>query len=441
MKKSLYISHSKRGGIHYYLDASARYRCIFPCEYNEEGHTKHCIHFNQIDHIDLSNYQTVIFHRPSISLKLKKTLKNLKRLNIKAVVDFDDLLFAPQYALQNPTYLSGNMSGSYAKRAINKYYKALMLFEFVQTSTEPLTEHVKAIHPNCSVETHYNMIPNRWTELAPHIPANERFNNKIIRYFPGTSHHTTNFKSAIRTLKLILNTNKDIKLEIIGDLHIPENTFPKIQFNQLPYVLYEELPKLIANSWITISPLEDNEFNRCKSALKFWESACFGVPVISNKNPDMQRLECSALLLSNNHEDWLSYINQLKNLDNYIKISEIAYKNAEQCIYLDEKNIKTDNSTINLIMSAKFGPTWPSIKYNPTHNKYKSCLETLEKITNKNNLIELNETEIDKLIKEEKKQRDDLLLQTTNTKRFNKLKKLKNNPILFFTDMVKNLKR
>lgn len=441
MQKSLYISHSKRGSTLYYLDASARYRCIFPCDQKEDGHLKHCIHIDQITLIDLTQYQTIIFHRPSMSWKLKALLIKLKRLNIKAVVDFDDLLFVPQYALQNPTYLSGNMSASYAKSATKNYLKALKLFDFVQTSTEPLTAQVKAIHPDCSIETRYNKLPQSWVELTPQIPAEERFKNKVIRYFPGTSHHTTNLKPAIETLKLILNTNKDIKLEIIGDIHIPEETFPKSQFKKLPYVTYEELPKSIANSWITISPLEVNEFSQCKSALKFWESACFGVPVISNKIPDMQRLECSALLLSDNHEDWLTYINQLKNLDNYIKVSESAYKKSTDCIYVNDSCNKHNYSKIHLLMSAKFGPTWPAIRYNPTHHQHNSCLELLQKINIVENTNDITQKTIEQLTAEATILSDELFSLDYKNKKYKKLKKLKNNPKLFFTDMIKNMKR
>ena len=441
MQKSLYVSHSKRGADHYYLDASARYRCVFPCEEYNPAQDKHCIHFDQIDKIDLFQYKTIIFHRPNFSLKLKRILKSLAEQNIKAVADFDDLLFLPEHALKNPTYLSGKMTASYAKKSTKSYLCALKLFSFAQTSTEPLTQHLKVTHPTCMVETHYNKVPNRWVKLTPLEPAEKRFKNKIIRYFPGTSHHTTNLNPAIETLKLILKTNKEIQLEIIGDIHIPENAFPKTQFNQLPYVLYEELPKLIANSWITLSPLEGNEFNQCKSALKFWESACFGVPVISNKIPDMQRLECSALLLSDNHEDWLTYINQLKNLDNYIKVSESAHKKSKDCIYVDDSSNKHNYSKIHLLMSAKFGPTWPAIQYNPTHHQHNSCLELLQQINNKENFNDITQKTIEQLTAEATILSEELFSLDYKNKKYKKLKKLKNNPKLFFTDMIKNMKR
>lgn len=441
MKQSLYVSHSKRGASHYYLDASARYRCIFPCEYNESDHTRHCIHFSQIDHIDLSEYQTVIFHRPSICLKLKRILKNLKQKNIKAIIDFDDLLFSPEYALQNPTYLSGKMTASHARKSTNKYLSALRLFNFAQTSTEPLKQHIRTVHPRCDIEVSFNKVPEHWVNLTPEISAEQRLENKIIRYFPGTSHHTSNFSNAIKALKLILDSNPDINLEVIGDIDIPEGIFPKSQFKHLKAVMFEELPEIIANSWITISPLENNEFNNSKSALKFWESACFGVPVISNRIPDMSRLECDGLLLSNDHNQWLEFIEKVKNIKNYKQACCVAHKKSMECIIpTDKKNGEIQNNTLELLMGSKFGPSWRAIRVNPTHQDFNACNDELKKSLNEglnNSLDEKTIKEITASAMNKKK----LYLSSEHKKSwFNKLKKLRRHPKLFIKDMILNMK-
>jgi glycosyltransferase involved in cell wall biosynthesis len=441
MKQSLYVSHSKRGASHYYLDASARYRCVFPCEHNESDHTKHCIHFSQIDHIDLSEYQTVIFHRPSISLKLKRILKNLKHHNIKAIVDFDDLLFSPEYALQNPTYLSGKMTASYAKKSAKRYLSALRLFDFAQTSTEPLKQHLKTDHPSCNIEIIFNRVPEHWVNLTPAISAEQRLENKIIRYFPGTSHHSSNFKNAIKTLKLILDSNPDISLEVIGGINIPQNTFTKKQFKHLRPVMFEELPEIIAKSWLTISPLENNEFNNCKSALKFWESACFGVPVISNRIPDMSRLECDGLLLSNDHNQWLEFIEKVKNIKNYKQACCVAQKKSMKCIIpTDKKNGEIQNNTLELLMSSKFGPSWRAIRLNPTHQDFSACNDELKRSLNEDLNNSLDKEKIKKLTASALTKKKAYLSSEHKKHWFNKLRKLKRNPNLFFKDMIINMK-
>lgn len=435
MKKSLYVSHSKRGAEHYYLDASARYRCVFPCEYDEADHNKHCIHFDQIEKADLNIYQSVIFHRPQFSRKLKRIVKKLNKLKIKAIVDFDDLLFKPEYALQNPTYLSGKMTASHAKKNTYEYFKALRLFKFAQASTDQLNQHIKAAHPACTVVTHYNKLPKRWTKLVPMMSVEERFQNKIIRYFPGTSHHTNNFNHAIKSLNLILKENPDIKLEVIGDIHISPNTFPSNQFSQHPPVMFEELPSLITNSWLTISPLEDNEFNRCKSALKFWESGCFSVPVISNKTPDMERLACKGLLLSDNQTDWLNYINKLKNISFYKEASNTALSSVKSSIHKSSAS-QINHPNLQLIMCAYFGPTWPAIIYNPINKQNEKAVEKLYIETKTNNKKEITEKEKALLKRKALKQKETLFTNQIKGQFYKKVIKLKKNPKLFFKDML-----
>ena len=439
MFNSLHISHSKRGASHYYLDASARYRCVFPCEEYKQNENKHCIHFDQIDSIDLKQYKLIIFHRPSISSKLKAVLKRIRQLNIKAVVDFDDLLFSPEFALENPTYLSGQMSAKQALKGANNYLKALLQFEYAQVSTAPLARHIKKAHPDCQVEVLANKIPQRWAKAAQQIDIKERLNNKIIRYFPGTSHHTSNFNSTIETLRSILNANQDISLEVIGDIQIPTGTFPTQQFKQLPHCLYEELPSIIASSWLTISPLEQNEFNQCKSGLKFWESGCFGVPVISNPIPDMERFTCEGLLLSNNHKDWIANINSMKDEHHYQQACNSALNLALTCVLKGTEQEPCDYESIQVLMCAEFGPSWPAIRINPTHPQFKDANLKYKSLTPLSPALIKNKARP----KEVKYQSAEKIKEYLTSKKKNtaqrKFIKLKNNPRLFFSDMYKNI--
>ena len=437
MLNTLYVSHSKRGATHYYLDASARYRCVFPCEQDDTHHTRHCIHFDQIGNIDLSNYQNVIFHRPRFSRKLKRIVKKLNHLKIKAIVDFDDLLFNPEYALQNPTYLSGKMTTAHAIKTAHQYFKALRLFEFAQTSTDPLSQHIKTVHPLCIIETHYNKVPERWVNSTPIVPAKERLKNKVIRYFPGTSHHTSNFKQAIETLKIILDKNPNIKLEIIGDIQIPTGIFSTQQFKQLSHCLFEELPAIIAGSWLTISPLEKNEFNQCKSGLKFWESGCFGVPVISTPIPDMERFDCKGLLLSHNHKDWITNINSMNDECHYLQASNSLLELTLTCVLKGSEQEQYNYESIQILMCAEFGPSWPAIKINPTHPQFEGANSTYKSVISKSPVLIKNKARSKEVKHKSAEKIKEYLKKTKKNTAQRKFKKLKNNPRLFFSDMLK----
>jgi len=436
MFQNLYISHSKRGSEHFYLDASARYRCIFPCFKEIQDTTQHCIHIDQLDKIDLKAYQKIIFHRPIYSRKLLKTLKYLNSNGIQCIADFDDLLFSPEHALENPTYLSGNTSKKASRASFNNYLKALTLFKHVQVSTDRLKEHVERMHPQAEVSVIYNLVPDFWPKLTKLVPAEQRLENKVIRYFPGTTHHTSNFNNTIDFLKHYLTENKDVRLEVVGDIDIDSSIFTESQFKQYESNLFDELPELIASSWVTISPLENNEFNHCKSGLKFWESGIFGVPVISNCNLDMGRFKNDGLLLSDDYKEWSEFLEKLKDDGEYLSSSTVA-QNVSKDAYMHncEQDLGSNSILYSTYLSAHIGPNWLECLYNPASNmhntaklKFNYLNETKPKINNQ----ELSNLKIEANI---------LKLKYMNLGSINKLSrkvsKLKRTPILFFKDMLK----
>jgi hypothetical protein len=227
MNRILFISHSKRDAF-YYNDASARYRCVFPAEYfNDIGLQTDVVHFNDLNKINLKNYGTIIFHRPQFSLKLKWLMYKIKRLGIQAVVDFDDLLFNPSLSISSAAVQSGYMSERLAKKHAVSYLKALKLFSTCWVSTNNLAKQISAIIPSMEVVVCHNKIPQRWPMLTSLCTPEKRLENKIIRYMPGTSHHKHDFNKIEDFLVTLLQSDVNIKLEIIGPLKFNTSKFPK----------------------------------------------------------------------------------------------------------------------------------------------------------------------------------------------------------------------
>jgi hypothetical protein len=461
MIRVLFISHSKRGAF-YYNDASARYRCVFPAEHlNDLGIKTDVVHIDQIKAIQLSDYSHVIFHRPQYSLKLKFYVKRLKARGTKIIADFDDLLFNPELANQSAAVQAGYMSQALAKKHSQAYKKALTLFSHCWVSTTELEKELKACHPSINTRVCYNKIPKRWALLQPIAPWQERLNKKIIRYMPGTSHHKHDFKKIEGFLVQLLTENPDIKLEIVGDLSFNTKAFPQAQISQQPHMSFEQLPSAIHTSWLTLAPLETNVFNQCKSGLKFWESGLYSVPVISSELEDINRFKNLGLCISNNMQDWLMFIEAMKNPDNYKTACSEALQHARQAIFshseqderledLDfskmkkvlnnqiknnsEKQEQTQHSHCNqqLIMCANIGPRWPAIYLDPTHLQHKFAVSLMQNAAGFNhtihkfevkNLQDMAEANIASDIPERK----------SVIKR--KIKKLWNSPYDFFKDI------
>lgn len=460
MKHVLFISHSKRG-THFYQDASARYRCVFPAEHlNACGITAHVVHASQVNKLNLSHYSHLIAHRPQDGIQLARYLKKARKAGTECIVDFDDILFCPDIAPSSPAVLSGKMTLREATRQAWLYRKALLRFDRCWVSTQPLGEELRKAHPSAQLEVCYNKLPTRWPFLTPLVPAEERLANKIIRYLPGTSHHRHDFAKIEQTLADILHKNPDISLEIVGPLDCEESQFPAKQLHRQSFVTFEELPAIVASSWVTIAPLQSNRFNQCKSGLKFWESGVFGVPVVSSPSHDINRCANAGLITDISADNIDEITKQLSDPEQYSRLCAAARTKAQESVFAIkqpdgrlqslrlEKQIKPDltepkteeerfkyYTDQQLKMTAHFGPDWPAIILNPTHSQYHNARELWLAET------ELNADEIQQLSIKAKALTESARQQQTKNRILRKARKLIRSPGLFFFDMLKNISK
>lgn len=388
MNRVLFVSSSKRHTSFYY-DPSARYRCVFPAEHLKTlGIDAAVVHFSQLGELDIKKYPYIIFHRPRDNSQLRKFLKQAERVGCTCIADFDDLLFAPELAHESPAVRSGGMSRSESTRQAKKYLSALRLFRTCWLSTDELRLKAKLAAPDTCCYTVYNRMPARWAALHRKQDIEKRLADKVIRYLPGTSHHIHDLSEIRNTLTEILERFPEVRIEIIGDLKVSQLGIANERLTNQPYMDYEKLPSFIADSWLTLAPLAANDFNRCKSALKFWESGIAGVPVLFSPLPDAERFDNSGLTICRVHNDWITRIAELHDPDVYQCAVEQAYDDARNALF-DAENDQRLSYLPGLtlapvafaperafyrsqqdIMTARFGSIWPGRAVNPLDTEY-----------------------------------------------------------------------
>ena len=320
----LFVSCSKRRNA-VYLDASARYRCFFPAEHLLNlGIQAHVTHIRKADSLNLREYRYLVVHRPQFRKPLLRLMRKAQAAGIRLIADFDDYLFSPESAECSPAVRSGNMTVREAQRQFGLYRDALMLFSHCWVSTDTLKHQVLRYVPDCQVDVVHNRVPPRWAMLAEPRSSEERLAGKVIRYLPGTSHHIHDFMTILPALNRLLEEHKDVSLEIIGDLKLRSDELPKNRVTFRKYLPYEDLPEVIAESWLTIAPLAANTFNNCKSALKFWESGLMGVPLISSPLPDAERFPNAGLRICRTEAEWLDAFTDMLDPDTYCTASSQA---------------------------------------------------------------------------------------------------------------------
>lgn len=331
MIKFLYISTTGRLE-RPYLDPSVRYRCYNPAEdLTNIGHLADVTSFNAFKVEMIKNYDIFIFHRPPYDPKLEMALAIMDRYKKKYFADYDDLIFAPEYALQSSIYKTGRVDKKKTLAIFKKNFKAMKMFKDFTVSTEPLKEILLTLNKKADINVIHNGLSMSWVNSTKNGLTKNISRYKQISYLSGTKSHDHDFEIVANIISAELKDKKLLKLMLVGPLEYNKELLnDKVQ--HFRYVEYKSLAKLINRSWLNIAPLDDNIFNRCKSGLKFFESAILGIPSIVSPIPDFERFG-DAIIIARNENEWKEEIDKLYVDENYYKqkseeVQEYAFTNC-----------------------------------------------------------------------------------------------------------------
>ena len=332
----LYISNS-RDLEKSYQDASIRYRCFNPAQALSTANTTVDVTTIDMVSVDLvDRYDRLVFHRPIMGKKLKKLVNRANQIGRIIIADYDDLIFNPEYAKDAPGFLNQQYSLNAIQSLFKKSYDALFLFDNFSVSTTPLAAEIKKIRPFSHITVIHNYLSDAW--LQYNQPCSREPEVKRITYLPGTNSHHHDFALVQDLLSEFLSENTDAVLRIVGPLQFNTEKFITHQLELVSYVSYPLLPELIRDSWVTIAPLANTIFNNCKSGLKYFESAAFGVPVIASPIDDLRRLKSKALHLADTPEQWLNALNLLSDKPYYEQCAVSGIKHVrENCLMSHQK--------------------------------------------------------------------------------------------------------
>ena len=250
--------------------------------------------------------------------------------NIKLVVDIDDNIWEIPYG--NITIQGKDALDAHVKRGF-WMIELLKAAHAVTVSTEPLKEKLKSFNDNITVIP--NLIDPKDWKLKP-------TKHKKIRIGWIYSHtHIPDVKVVKKALNEIHAKYGD-RVEIIifgSDLKV-------FEFEPIHYwgVKFAEYPKKLTELGLDISicPLEDNEFNKCKSNIKWMESSMAGAAVVASPvYPYKTSIEHGKTgYLAKNTKEWVKYISEL--VENEEKRQELV-KNAQEGV-IEKYNHNKDNS-------------------------------------------------------------------------------------------------
>lgn len=306
-----------------YLDASTRYRCYNPAEaICDSGGIADVVSQQHLTAEMTRNYDAFVFHRPyGGDPNLVTCLDAIHRRGCPVVADYDDLIFAPEFALESSIFLNGVRDERQTRGIFNNNYLGFTQFDAFTVSTAPLRDQVLKLNPNAHVCVVRNGLSRRLVRSFSLEDEKRRRSArscgiKAMSYLSGTASHNLDFESVADVLAEFLKGHPDFRLSIAGPLELPP-TFPREQLVRIPHREYRDFFASIGTAYLNIAPLmSNNVFNGCKSGLKFFESAIWGVPSVVSPIEDFYRFENSpGLCIAKGADDWLRALNAHADAD------------------------------------------------------------------------------------------------------------------------------
>ena len=195
-------------------------------------------------------------------------LKRAKKLGIKIIYETDDFLL--DIKKDNPSY-------NVMQKLKPGIIRAIDNADVITTSTTKIAEKFKKIDKDTEIIRNYQL--NNVVSPKPFKP------NKTLKigYF-GTFTHNQDLKLIESPIREIKKKYPNVEFEVVG---ISEREGDWFTTKKLPYypMSAPTFMKWLANEvdWdIGVAPLVDNDFNSCKSELKYIEYTALGIPTVAS---------------------------------------------------------------------------------------------------------------------------------------------------------------
>ena len=264
----------------------------------------------QFDWADIDNYlrdaDVVITCRMANAKIFAALLAGRDLYHYKLVVDTDDNSdVLPEFNYAYPDYHSGSGVARIARGE-------LKAADLVTVSTDYLGKWAKKYSPN--VVTVPNCVNPRLYEGVKSRNKEPRHANDIRIYWGGGGGHYDDLLTIKEPVLRVFHENPNVKLVFSNILPDWAARLPASRVFFLRFAKFQAYPKLLR--WlcadVAIAPLVDNEFNRCKSNIKYLDYAMAGIPAVyQNLEPYKSVADGVTGLKASTADEWYVALNRL----------------------------------------------------------------------------------------------------------------------------------
>lgn len=271
----------------------------------------------------LQTATSAIFYRVQNGGLLESYLAECRRLKITTAYDIDDPIFSRRIYEKNENL---NFLTSAEKRSLLEstelYRQALEKCDVAIVSTPRMAQEVEEI---CLKPAYvWRNAVDQETAAAVQLSISHigRTSDALpsktvtIAYASGSRAHEADFRVVEQALGRILREYPDTRLSVIGHLKLPdslrvyENRISETGFSE-----YSQYIETLGQADINIVPLVPDDFNDCKSAIRFMEAALVGVPTIASSIGDFRNIlrDGETGFLAASSDDWYQQLRLLVN--------------------------------------------------------------------------------------------------------------------------------
>ena len=256
------------------------HRLGVPCRVVDWRHAEDCLTAASLA------TQAILYRVPAYEPVLH-LIERLHRYRVPVAWEVDDLIFDSAMFLQNrnvdeldPELREGILSG------VDLYREAMLACGAGIASTPCLADAMRTAGLS-QVAVVENALDEETLRVAAALrdARSREFarprDGVLITYGSGTKTHDADFREAAPALLRLLREWPDTRLRIVGELNLtPGFDLFGERVQKLPPTPYAHYLRLLADSDISIAPLEPTIFNDAKSNIKFLEAAILGVPSV-----------------------------------------------------------------------------------------------------------------------------------------------------------------
>lgn len=244
--------------------------------------------------------------------ELHGILSHLRQTGAKLIYDIDDQLLDLADSHPEATVYTD-------RQAVVK--ELLSAADLVWVSTDQLAKAFGTLCKKTEVFENYLNL-NLWKkEMNSHsLPSEARKKFNIL--YMGSATHAADLNLVLEALNKLYSEGEKFELYLIGiSTNAPQYSWIKVI--QPPALAgnnnYPEFMRWLRslNMFdLGIAPLEENHFNRCKSAIKFWDYSSLGIPTLASDVDAYTNIIVdgdNGFLANNNTEDWYKKLRNAMN--------------------------------------------------------------------------------------------------------------------------------